>query len=104
MKHVSVLLEESINALHIKEEGIYVDCTLGYAGHASAILKRLKKGKLYAFDQDIDALKASGDILSKIGSNYEIIQSNFVNLKEELLKRNVDKVDGILFDLGVSSA
>ena len=103
MKHISVLLDESINALNIKENGIYVDCTLGYAGHSSAILKRLKKRKLYAFDQDIDAIKASGNILSKIGSNFEIIQSNFVNLKEELLKRKVSEVDGILFDLGVSS-
>lgn len=103
MKHISVLLEPTIKALNIKEDGIYVDCTLGYAGHSSAILKRLKKGKLYAFDQDEEARKFSENFLSKIGHNFEIIPSNFVNLKDELQKRNVDKVDGILFDLGVSS-
>ena len=59
MKHISVLLNETIDSLNIKEEGIYVDCTLGYAGHSSAILKRLKKGMLYAFDQDQDARLAS---------------------------------------------
>ena len=103
MKHVSVLKEESINALNLKEDGIYVDATLGYAGHSSAILKRIKKGKLYAFDQDIDARKHSENVLKDIGSNYEIIPSNFVNLKEELAKRGVTNIDGILFDLGVSS-
>lgn len=103
IKHVSVLKEETVNALNIKEDGIYVDCTLGYAGHSSAILKRLKKGMLYAFDQDEEARKYSENVLSKIGNNYEIIASNFVNLKDELLKRNVTKIDGIMFDLGVSS-
>ena len=103
MKHVSVLLNESISSLDIKEDGIYVDATLGYAGHSSAILKRLKKGKLYAFDQDEAARKCSENYLKKIGDNFEIIPSNFVNLKKELQKRNVDKIDGILFDLGVSS-
>lgn len=101
--HISVLLNESIDSLNIKEDGIYIDCTLGYAGHSSAILKRLKKGKLYAFDQDEDARKASENTLSKIGNNFEIIPTNFVNIKEELIKRGVDKVDGVLFDLGVSS-
>ena len=101
--HISVLLNESIDSLNIKENGIYVDCTLGYAGHSSAILKRLKKGKLYAFDQDEDARKASENTLSKNGNNFEIIPTNFVNIKEELTKRGVDKVDGVLFDLGVSS-
>ena len=76
MKHISVLLNETINALNIKEDGVYVDCTLGYAGHSSAILKRLKKGKLYAFDQDEEARKFSENKLSKIGSNFEIIPSN----------------------------
>ena len=82
MKHISVLKEETINSLNIKENGIYVDCTLGYAGHSSAILKRIKKGKLYAFDQDIEARKYSENVLKQIGSNFEIIPSNFVNLKE----------------------
>ena len=103
MKHISVLKEETINSLNIKEDGIYVDCTLGYAGHSSAILKRLKKGKLYAFDQDIDARKYSENVLKEIGGNFEIIPSNFVNLKDELSKRNVTEIDGIMFDLGVSS-
>lgn len=103
MKHVSVLLEPTINALNIKEDGIYVDCTLGYAGHSSAILKRLKKGKLYAFDQDEEARAYSENFLKKIGNNYEIIPANFSNLKEELHKRGVTGVDGIMFDLGVSS-
>ncbi len=103
MKHISVLLNETIKALDIKEDGVYVDCTLGYAGHSSAILKRLKKGMLYAFDQDAEAREFSENVLGKIGSNFEIIPSNFVNLKEELNKRGIVKVDGILFDLGVSS-
>ncbi len=103
MKHISVLLNETIDSLNIKEDGIYVDCTLGYAGHSSAILKRLKKGMLYAFDQDQDARLASENTLRKISDNFEIIPTNFVNLKEELQKRGVTKVDGIMFDLGVSS-
>lgn len=103
MKHISVLLNETIESLNIKEDGVYVDCTLGYAGHSSAILKRLKKGMLYAFDQDEEARKFSENVLSKIGSNFEIIPSNFVNLKEELRKRGIDRIDGIMFDLGVSS-
>lgn len=101
--HVSVLLKSSVDALNIKEDGVYVDCTLGYAGHSSAILKRLKKGRLYAFDQDDEARSYSENVLRKISTNYEIIPSNFSNLKEELEKRGVNKVDGILFDLGVSS-
>lgn len=103
LMHKSVLLNESINGLNIKEDGIYVDCTLGYAGHSSEILKRLKNGYLYAFDQDDEAILASKAKLNSIASNYEIIKSNFVNLKEELNKRGITKVDGILFDLGVSS-
>ena len=101
--HISVLLNESIENLSIKEDGIYVDCTLGYAGHSSCILKRIKNGKLFAFDQDGEAIDYSKKILGQISNNYEIINSNFVNIKEELEKRNVSKVDGILFDLGVSS-
>ncbi len=103
MKHISVLLKPTIDSLNIKEDGVYVDCTLGYAGHSSAILKRLKKGKLYAFDQDETARKHSENVLSKIGDNFEIIPTNFVNLKEELGKRGIAKIDGIMFDLGVSS-
>ncbi len=101
--HISVLLNEAIQALNLKDDGIYVDATLGYAGHSSEILKRVRRGCLFAFDQDSDAINYSREKLSKIGDNFTIIYSNFVHMKEELAKRNVDKVDGILFDLGVSS-
>ena len=100
--HKSVLLEEAINGLNIKDGLIYVDCTLGYAGHSGKILEKNKKGWLYAFDQDEEAILFSNKKLSSIGSNFEIIHSNFVNLKSELNKRGINKVDGILFDLGVS--
>lgn len=101
--HISVLLKESIDSLNIKEDGIYVDCTLGYAGHSSEILKRIKKGHLFAFDQDQEAINSSNERLKAIGSNYTIIKSNFVNLKEKLEELDIHEVDGILFDLGVSS-
>ena len=101
--HKSVLLEEAINGLNIKDGLIYVDCTLGYAGHSGKILEKNKKGWLYAFDQDEEAILFTNKKLSSIGSNFEIIHSNFVNLKSELNKRGINKVDGILFDLGVSS-
>lgn len=101
--HVSVLLKESIDSLNIKEDGIYVDCTLGYAGHSSEILKRVKKGRLVAFDQDQEAITASTKKLEAIGNNFTIIKSNFVNLKEKLEELGITEVDGILFDLGVSS-
>lgn len=101
--HKSVLLNESIEGLNIRDGLIYVDCTLGYAGHSGKILKKNKKGWLYAFDQDEEAIEYSNKKLSSIGSNFEIIHSNFVNLKKELNKREIEKVDGILFDLGVSS-
>lgn len=101
--HVSVLLNESIENLNIKEDGIYVDCTLGFAGHSKEILKRIKKGKLFAFDQDGEAINYSKKILDQISGNYEIIKSNFAFIKSELDKRGIEKVDGVLFDLGVSS-
>ena len=101
--HISVLLNECIDYLNIKDNGIYVDMTLGYAGHSSNILKKIPNGYLYAFDQDEEAIKSSEARLSGIASNYEIIKSNFVNIKKELNKRNIEKVDGILYDLGVSS-
>lgn len=101
--HVSVLLQEAIQGLNLKDDGIYVDCTLGYAGHSSEILKRVRRGCLFAFDQDSDAIEYSREKLTSIGNNFTIIYSNFVNIKKELAKHNVEKVDGILFDLGVSS-
>lgn len=101
--HYSVLLNESIEGLNIKSDGIYVDCTLGYGGHSSEILKKLTTGKLIAFDQDEIAIKSANERLSKISNNYQIIYSNFENLKEKLMEINIDHVDGILFDLGFSS-
>lgn len=101
--HISVLLEESIASLNLKEDGIYVDCTLGYAGHSSEILKRIRRGYLFAFDQDSTAIKASDQKLKKIGDNYQIINDNFSNIKKDLIEKNIENVDGILFDLGVSS-
>ena len=101
--HISVLLKESIDSLNIKEDGIYVDCTLGYAGHSSEILKRIKDGHLYAFDQDKIAIAAANEKLKNISSNYTIIKSNFKDLKTKLNELGIEEVDGILFDLGVSS-
>ena len=102
-KHKSVLLDECIENLNLKDDSVIVDCTLGYGGHSSEVLKRIKKGFLFAFDQDEEAISNSRKRLDEIGSNYEIIKSNFVNIKEELNKRNINGVDGILYDLGVSS-
>lgn len=103
MKHYSVMLSESIEGLNIKEDGIYVDATLGYAGHSSEILKRLTTGHLYSFEQDKEAIKHSKEKLKKISNNFTIIYSNFVNMKEKLKEQGITKVDGILFDLGLSS-
>ncbi len=101
--HISVLLEEAISSLDLRDDSIIVDATLGYGGHSSNILKRIKSGHLFAFDQDSEAIKYSTDRLNKIGTNFTIIKSNFVFMKEELEKLNITKVDGVLFDLGVSS-
>ena len=103
MKHYSVMLNESIDGLDIKSDGIYVDATLGYGGHSSEILKKLDTGHLYCFDQDKEAIDYSKKRLSEIGDNFTIIKSNFVNLKDKLKEQGVEKVDGILFDLGLSS-
>ena len=102
MLHKSVLLEESIDFLNVKEDGVYVDATLGFGGHSLEILKRNKKGFLFAFDQDSEAIAYSIERL-KDYHNFKIIKSNFVNMKECLLKENITSVDGILFDIGVSS-
>ena len=102
-KHISVLLEESISSLNLDESSIVVDATLGYGGHSSNILERIKTGHLFAFDQDSEAIRHSTDRLKKIGTNFTIIKSNFVHLQEELNNLGVYKIDGALFDLGVSS-
>jgi len=101
--HYSVMLKETIDSLNLESNGIYVDATLGYAGHSSYILKRIKGGRLFAFDQDIEAINYSTKKLSAIGTNFKIIKSNFLFMKEELAKNNIFKVNGIVFDLGVSS-
>ena len=101
--HVSVLLNECLEGLNIKENGTYVDGTLGGAGHSSEILKRLsKEGRLIGIDQDTDALKAAKERL-KDYSNVTFVHSNFSNIENVLNNLNIDGVDGILMDLGVSS-
>ena len=101
--HKTVLLNEAIDNLNVKEDGIYVDATLGFGGHSGLILKRIKRGFLFAFDQDDMAIEYSKKKLEEISSNFEIIKANFVNLEEELNKRGITRIDGIVFDLGVSS-
>ena len=102
MKHKSVLLYESVEGLNIKKDGIYVDATLGYGGHSLEILKRINEGFLFAFDQDSEAIEYSRERLKEY-DNYKIIKSNFANMKECMHEMGVYKVDGILFDIGVSS-
>ncbi|MEH7333371.1 16S rRNA (cytosine(1402)-N(4))-methyltransferase RsmH [Neobacillus drentensis] len=103
-KHTTVLLEEAVDGLKIKPNGIYVDCTLGGAGHSSLILSRLEAGgRLFAFDQDETAIANAKEKLSQYGEQLIIIKSNFLYLQEELELRGITKVDGVLYDLGVSS-
>ena len=99
--HYSVLLNETIENLNIKPDGIYVDGTLGGGGHAYQVASRLsEKGRLIGIDQDADAIAAAGERLKEFG---DIIRSNYANMKEELHRIGVEKVDGIVLDLGVSS-
>jgi 16S rRNA (cytosine1402-N4)-methyltransferase len=100
-KHISVLLEETINSLNIKSNGIYIDGTAGGAGHSREIAKRLTTGKLIALDRDPDAVKTATERLA--GYNATVIQSNFADMKAAAASVGVKKVDGILLDLGVSS-
>ncbi|MBM4764029.1 16S rRNA (cytosine(1402)-N(4))-methyltransferase RsmH [Bacillus sp. B15-48] len=103
-KHTTVLLDEAVAGLNIKPDGIYVDCTLGGAGHSELILSKLSdKGKLYAFDQDETAIYNAQEKLAKYGERLTIIKSNFLHLQAELEARGVQEVDGVLYDLGVSS-
>lgn len=101
--HVSVLLNEVIEGLNIKEDGIYVDGTLGGAGHSSEIVKRLKSGKLIGIDQDLNALEKASMVLSEYKDNIILKHSNYENIDRVLEDVGIDKVDGILLDLGVSS-
>lgn len=102
--HYSVLLNETIENLNIKPDGIYVDGTLGGGGHAYQVASRLsEKGRLIGIDQDADAIAAAGERLKEFGDKITIIRSNYANMKEELYRIGVEKVDGIVLDLGVSS-
>ena len=101
--HTTVLLEEAVNMLDIKSDGIYVDATTGGGGHSSLILSKLTTGHLYCFDQDEYAFTRAKEKLDAVGKNYTFIAANFVNLKNELAKLGVDHIDGIIYDLGVSS-
>ncbi|MCM1053038.1 MAG: 16S rRNA (cytosine(1402)-N(4))-methyltransferase RsmH [Ruminococcus sp.] len=103
MKHYSVMRDVAINNLNIKDDGVYVDATLGYAGHSKEILKRIKKGFLFAFDADSEAINYSNELLRDIGNNFKLIHTNFMNLGSELDKLDVSLVDGFIFDLGLSS-
>ena len=102
-EHITVLLHEAIEALNIKPEGIYVDATLGGAGHSLEIVKKLTTGRLYCFEQDETARVIAKERLKGYENNYHIIETNFVNLKHALATLGVTKIDGILYDIGVSS-
>ena len=103
-QHKSVLLNETIENLNIKPDGIYVDGTLGGAGHAYQVCKRLSdKGRFIGIDQDEDAIKAATERLSEFGNKVTIVRSNYCNMKRELNNLGISKVDGIVLDLGVSS-
>lgn len=103
MEHISVLLNESIDMLQVKDDGIYVDCTLGRGGHSSEILKRCTKGHLYALDCDQIAIDQSATRLAKVGQNFTCIHTPYEKLNEVLDAQGIGQVDGILMDLGVSS-
>lgn len=102
-KHYSVLLNESIEMLNIKSDGIYVDCTLGGGGHSLEIVKKLKAGHLYAFDQDTYAISKAQSRLQGYEDKYTIINTNFSNIRSSLQDLGIEHVDGIIYDLGVSS-
>lgn len=101
--HIPVLLNETIEGLNIKEDGIYLDLTIGRGGHSSLILSKLKNGYLYGFDQDIEAIKESQIALAKINERFTLIHSNFRHVNEVMTEKNIEYIDGILMDLGVSS-
>lgn len=103
-KHTSVLLNETIDSLHIKPEGVYLDGTLGGGGHAYEVCRRLNdKGRFFGIDQDADAIDAAKERLEEFGDKVTIIRNNYCNAREALKEYGVDKVDGIVLDLGVSS-
>ncbi len=101
--HYSVLLEETIEHLNIKPDGIYVDGTLGGGGHAFEVCKQLENGHFYGIDQDDAAIAAAGERLAVYGDKVTIIRNNYCNARAALLEQGIEKVDGIVLDLGVSS-
>ncbi len=103
MKHISVLLDETLNGLSIQPTGTYVDATLGGGGHAAGILSRLTSGKLLGFDQDLFALEQTKVRLGEYHNKVELIHANFSQLQVELATRHIQQVDGIVMDIGVSS-
>ncbi len=102
-KHVPIMLSQCMEGLNVKEDGIYLDGTLGGGGHSEAILQRLTSGKLIATDLDREAIAAASERLERFGDRFCPVQSNFKNFRDVLDEKGIDKVDGILLDLGVSS-
>ncbi len=102
-EHISVLLKETVDGLDIKPDGIYVDGTLGGGGHSEEILKRLDTGKLIGIDQDENALKAASERLKEYGDKFIPVRDNFSNILEVIEKLGINKIDGMMMDLGVSS-
>lgn len=103
-EHISVLLYETVDGLNVKPDGIYVDATLGGGGHAYEVCSRLgSQGRLIGIDQDADAIRAAGKRLECFGEKVTIVRSNYCDMKQQLQKLGIDKVDGITVDLGVSS-
>lgn len=101
--HTTVLLKETVDGLNIDPNGIYVDCTLGGAGHSEYLVQQLDKGKLICFDQDLNAIEHAKKRLEKYLDKVIFVHSNFRHLRKELTELNIQKVDGVLYDLGVSS-
>ncbi len=102
-EHIPVLLKEAIDGLNIREDGIYVDGTLGGAGHSYQIIKRLTTGKLIGIDQDINAINKAKEVLRDYSDKTILVHDNYVNIKKILFNLGIEKVDGILLDIGVSS-
>ncbi len=102
-KHISVLFDETLDSLNIKDGGVYVDGTLGGGGHSRGILERGKNVRLIGIDRDIEAIKAASERLSEFRDNVTLVNNNFSNIKQILNELNVDKIDGAVLDLGVSS-
>ncbi len=102
-KHISVLFDETLDSLNIKDGGIYVDGTLGGGGHSSGILKRAKNIRLIGIDRDREAIEAAGKRLEEYKENITLVNNNFSQVKQILQELNIEKIDGAVLDLGVSS-